>query len=242
MNRVIAELRENKSVTIMKRELRSLFISPIAYIVITVFLIFTGFFFFKDFFYFNQAEMRNLFQLFPLMLSFVVPAITMRLFSEERHSGTMELLMTLPVTPLEAAAGKFLAGTVFVSVIIAPTLLYLVTLVIVGSPDYGPIIGGYLGAVLLGAAYTSIGVLLSSLSKNQIVAFITAWAVCFSLWLVDKVVFFLPSWLTFIEYIGSDYHFQNIARGVIDTRDIIYFASIIVISLLITGRILEERR
>jgi ABC-2 type transport system permease protein len=227
---------------IMNRELKAYFVSPIAYIVITIFLVFTGFFFFKDFFYFNQAEMRNLFQLLPLMLSFVVPAVTMRLFSEEKQSGTIELLMTMPVTSLDTVLGKFLAGTAFSAIMLAPTLAYLVTLMIVGSPDFGPVIGGYFGALLLAGAYTAIGVLSSSLSKNQIIAFIMAWALNFSLWLLDKVTLFLPSKLGFLEYLGSDFHFQNIAKGLIDTRDIIYFLSIMAIAILVTVKIVDERR
>ncbi|HOO71910.1 MAG TPA: ABC transporter permease [Spirochaetota bacterium] len=234
--------RFNRAFIIMRKELKAYFISPIAYIVIALFVIFTGFFFFKDFFYFNQAEMRNFFQLLPLMFTFVVPAVTMRLFSEERQSGSLEILMTLPVTSLDVVAGKFLAGTVFTAVMIAPTLLYVITLLIVGSPDPGPIIGGYIGAILLGGAYTSIGVLASSLSRNQVIGFITAWAACFSLWLVDKIVFFMPSFLGFLEYLGSDTHFQNISKGVIDTRDIIYFVSIMALCMLATVKTLDERR
>ncbi len=234
--------RCKQALIIMKKELRAYFVSPIAYIVITIFLVFTGFFFFKDFFYFNQAEMRNFFQLLPLLLAFVVPAVTMRLFSEERQSGSLETLMTLPVSTLDVVAGKLMAGTLFMAIMLSPTLLYVVTLVIVGSPDPGPIIGGYLGALLLAGAYASIGVLTSSLSKNQIIGFITGWAACFFLWLIDKIVFFMPSFLGFLEYLGSDTHFQNISKGVIDTRDIVYFLSIMAVSVLVTVKIIEDRR
>ncbi len=236
MNRFV-EIR-----AIMKKELNGYFSGPIAYIVITVFLAFTGFFFFKDFFYFNQAEMRGLFQLMPLMLCFVIPAVTMRLLSEERHSGSFEILATLPVSSGDIALGKFFAGTVFSVVMVAPTLIYLVTLIFTGSPDPGPIIGGYFGIILLSAAYTSIGLLASSLTRNQIVSFITAWAACFILWLADKVVIFLPSKLAFISWFGTDFHFQNIARGIIDTRDIVYFISICAVALMFTVRAVEERR
>ena len=227
---------------IMKKELNSYFNSPIAYIVITIFLVFTGFFFFKDFFYFNQAEMRNLFQLMPLMLSFVIPAVTMKLLSEERQSGSFEILITLPVSPGDIALGKFFAGTIFSVIMISPTLIYLVTLLFLGSPDFGPVIGGYLGIIFLAAAYTSIGLLASSFTRNQIISFISAWAACFSLWLLDKVVVFLPSKLEFISYFGTDYHFQNIAKGLIDSRDIIYFISICVLSLMFTVKAIRERR
>lgn len=228
--------------SITKKELKEYFLSPIAYIVITIFLIFTGFFFFKDFFYFNQAEMRNLFQLLPIMFTFVVPAITMRLFSEERHSGSFEILMTLPVSALDIVLGKFLAGTLFTMAMILPTIIYLITILMVGSPDMGPIIGGYLGTIFLGGAYASIGVLTSSLSKNQIIAFITGWFANFLFWLVDKIVMFLPTKLSFFQYLGTDFHFRNISKGIIDSRDIIYFLSIMAISILLTVKVLEKKR
>lgn len=228
--------------TVMKKDLRSYFNSPIAYIVITVFLSFTGFFFFKDFFYINQAEMRNLFTLLPLMLCFVIPAVTMRLFAEERQTGSLEILLTLPVSTRDAVIGKFLAGLVFAVVMVSPTFIYLLTVVLVGSPDPGPVIGGYIGVVFLAGAYTALGILASSFTRNQIIAFILGWGGCFLLWLVDKVIIFFPSKLGFIRYLGTDYHFQSIARGIIDTRDVIYFVSVIAISLLLTVRIVEERR
>ncbi len=234
--------RFSELIAIMKKELRSYFNSPIAYIVITIYLVFTGFFFFKDFFYFNQAEMRNLFQMMPLMLCFVIPAVTMRLLSEERQSGSFEILMTLPVSSSDIVIGKFLAGTVFSAVMISPTLIYLVTVIFLGSPDFGPIIGGYVGVILLSAAYTSIGLLASSFTRNQIISFISSWAACFILWLIDKVVVFFPSPLGFISYFGTDFHFQNIAKGLIDSRDIIYFISICVLSLMFTIKVVEERR
>jgi ABC-2 type transport system permease protein len=227
---------------IMKKELMTYFFTPIAYIVITVFLAITGFFFFKDFFYFNQAEMRGFFQFLPLALTLVVPAVTMRLFAEEIHSGTIENLMTLPVTTGKVVTGKFLAATAFVSIMIAPTLFYLATILFVGSPDPGPVIGGYLGAILLAGAYSAVGILASSLGRNQIVAFIIGLSACFFLWIIDKVTVFLPAGLGFVEYLGTDYHFRNISRGVIDSRDLVYFASIIVVSILLTKKILDDRR
>jgi ABC-2 type transport system permease protein len=232
----------NEMFAVMKKDLKGYFNSPIAYIVITIFIVFVGFFFFKDFFFYNQAEMRSLFQLMPLMLSFVIPATTMRLFSEERHSGSFEILMTLPVSSKDIVIGKFAAATIFAVVMISPTLLYAITIIFLGSPDFGPIIGGYIGVVLLSAAYTSIGLLASSFTRNQIVAFISAWAACFFLWLIDKLSLFIPAKLGFLTYIGSDYHFQNIAKGIIDSRDIIYFISVCVLSLMFTIKAIEERR
>jgi ABC-2 type transport system permease protein len=232
----------NEMLAVMKKDLKDYFNSPIAYIVITIFLVFVGFFFFKDFFFYNQAEMRSLFQLMPLMLSFVIPAVTMRLFSEERHSGSFEILMTLPVSSKDIVIGKFLAGTIFAVVMISPTLLYMITILFLGSPDFGSIFGGYIGVVLLSAAYTSIGLLASSFTRNQIVAFISAWAACFLLWMIDKMSIFLPAKLGFLTYIGTDYHFQNIAKGIIDSRDLIYFISVCLLALMFTIKAVEERR
>ncbi|MCL1864796.1 MAG: ABC transporter permease subunit [Spirochaetes bacterium] len=232
----------NETIAVMKKDLNDYFNSPIAYIVITIFLVFVGFFFFKDFFFFNQAEMRSLFQLMPLMLTFVIPAVTMRLFAEERHTGSFEILMTLPVSSMDIVIGKFLAGTIFAVIMISPTLLYLITIIFLGSPDYGSIFGGYIGVVLLSASYTSIGLIASSLTRNQIVAFISSWAACFLLWMIDKLSLFIPAKLGFLTYLGSDYHFQNIAKGVIDSRDLIYFISLCVLSLMFTIKAVEERR
>lgn len=231
---------------IMKKELMAYFYTPIAYIVIIIFLGVTGAFFFiildGGFFYYNQAEMRSFFQFLPLILTIVVPAVTMRLFAEEIHSGTIEVMMTLPVTTADAVIGKFLAATAFTCIMIAPTLIYLFTIIYVGSPDPGPIIGGYFGSILLAGAYSAIGVLASSLSRNQIIAFIGGLTSCFFLWLVDKITMLLPAKLNFLQYLGTDFHFQNIARGIIDSRDLVYFFSIIIISILVTTKILDDRR
>lgn len=227
---------------IARRELMTYFYTPVAYIVITAFLIITGVFFFMKFFYYNQAEMREFFQFLPLILTLIVPAITMRLFAEEIHSGTIETLMTLPVTTIKTVVGKFLAATAFIAIMLSPTLIYLVTIVIVGSPDPGPLVTGYLGAILLAGAYASVGIMTSSMGRNQIVAFILGLLACFMLWLIDKILIFLPNRLGFLEYLGTDFHFRNISRGIIDSRDIVYFLSIIIISILVTTKILDDRR
>lgn len=227
---------------VAKKELNSYFAGPIAYIVISIFLMFTGFSFFKDFFYFNQAEMRGLFQLLPVLFCFVIPAVTMRLFAEERHTGSIEILLTLPLSMYDIVLGKFFAALAFTIAMTAPTFFYLFTLLLVGSPDMGPVIGGYVGIVFLAAASVSIGVLFSSITRNQIVAFILSSAALFFLWLIDKIVIFIPSSLAFLSQLGMDFHFQNISRGIIDSRDIIYFLSVCAISIMLTKRILEKRR
>lgn len=228
--------------TVAGKELNSYFSGPVAYIVITIFLIFTGFSFFKDFFYFNQAEMRSLFQLLPLLFCFVIPAVTMRLFAEERHTGSMEILLTLPLSMYDIVLGKFFAALTFTIAMTAPTLFYLITVLLVGSPDMGPVAGGYIGIVFIAAASVSIGLLFSSITRNQIVAFILACAALFFLWLIDKIVIFIPSSLAFLSQLGMDFHFQNISRGIIDSRDIIYFLSVCALSIMLTVKILEKRR
>ena len=219
-------------VHILNKELKDYFISPIAYIVISIFLLVTGWFFFTTFFLYNQADLRNFFNLLPIIFSFVIPAITMRLFSEELNVGSYEILLTLPVTFTDIILGKFLAGVVFVAVALIPTLSYPIFITFIGQLDWGPVLGGYIGAVLLGAAFTAVGLFASSLTRNQIIAFIVGMMICFSLTLIDKMLFFFPEvLLDVIGYLGADVHFKNIAKGIIDSRDIVYFLSITFLGL-----------
>lgn len=228
---------------IFKKEFRVYFVSPIAYIVISIFLLVTGWFFFSAFFLFNQATLRGFFGLLPITLSFLVPAITMRLFSEELNVGSYEILLTLPVTSLDVILGKFLAGLAFIGAMLIPTIAYPITVSFLGQLDWGPVAGGYIGALLLGAAFSSIGLFVSSLTRNQIIAFITGMAICFSLTLIDKMLFFLPqSLLGFLQYLGADFHFQNISKGILDSRDILYFLSVSFIALYGTYIGMQEKR
>ncbi len=232
-----------KAIIIMKKELMSYYTTPIAYIVITVFLITTGWLFFANFFLNKQAELIEFFELLPYVFACIIPAVTMRLFSEEKHTGSFEILMTLPVSLYDVVLGKLFAGIVFTASMLAPTLLYVITVIIVGSPDIGPIIGGYFGAVLLGGAFSSIGIFASSLTKNQIIAFIIGVLICWVLSLINKFSFILPSSLVnFLVNFGAEYHFKNFTRGIINSRDIIYFLSVMTIGLIGTVQILEERR
>ncbi|MCK4794906.1 MAG: ABC transporter permease subunit, partial [Desulfobacteraceae bacterium] len=200
--------------------------------VISIFLLVTGWFFFLAFFLNNQANLRHFFTLLPLIFSFVVPAITMRLFSEELNVGSYETLLTMPVTFLDVILGKFLAGLAFVAAMLIPTLAYPITVAFLGPLDWGLVIGGYIGAVLLGAAFSAIGLFASSLTRNQIIAFIVGVAICFSLTMIDWMLFFLPrSILGFVQYLGVYSHFQNISKGILDSRDILYFLSVSFVSL-----------
>ncbi|MEA3347677.1 MAG: ABC transporter permease subunit [Pseudomonadota bacterium] len=229
--------------TVFKKELRGFFFSPIAYIVITTFLLLSGWFFFSTFFLYNQAELRNFFSQLPIIFAFIVPAITMRLFSEELNSGSFELLSTLPISDSGIVVGKFLAALVFIALMLLPTLAYAFSVALLGDLDWGPVFGGYCGALLLAGAYAGIGLFASSLTKNQIVAFIIGMAICFMLTIFDHMLFFVPeSVLAVFAYLGSTTHFQNISRGIIDTRDLLYFLSIMFLALYATTFVLKEKR
>jgi ABC-2 type transport system permease protein len=228
---------------IFLKEFKSYFISPIAYIVISLFLLVTGWFFFATFFLYSQATLRSFFAMLPLIMSFVVPAITMRLFSEEMNIGSYETLITMPVTNVDVILGKFFGAVAFISVMLVPTILYPVTVSFISDLDWGPVIGGYVGVVFLGAAFSAIGLFASSLTRNQIIAFIIGIAVCFTLTLIDKMLFFMPvSVLGFFEYIGADYHFQNFSKGVIELRDIVYFLSVSFISLYGANLVIQGKK
>ena len=221
-----------QSLHIFKKEFGAYFVSPIAYIVIAIFLVVVGWFFFSTFFLFRQADMRNFFTLLPITFSFVIPAITMRLFSEELNVGSYELLMTLPVTFQDVVLGKFLAGVAMVAAMLLPTLTYPISISLIGELDWGPVLAGYIGALLLGAAFTAIGLFASSLTRNQIIAFIIGLAICITLTLLDKMLIVLPrASVSVLAYLGADFHFQNIAKGILDSRDVLYFLSVIFLSL-----------
>ncbi len=225
------------------KELKDYFVSPIAYIVICIFLLISGWFFFSTFFLINQATLRTFFSMLPLIFPFVIPAVTMRLFAEELHIGSFEMLLTLPVRLSDVIIGKFLACVVFVALMMMPTFSYAIWASFMGDLDWGPVMGGFLGAVLLGSAYSAIGIFASATTRNQIIAFIVGMVICFALSLVDKMLFFFPATiLPFIHYLGAGFHFENIAKGIIDSRDIIYFISVIFIALYGAELIMQEKR
>jgi ABC-2 type transport system permease protein len=231
------------TLTIARRELGAYFNSPIAYIVITVFLLVSGYLFFAQVFLVGDATMRDFFGISPLIFIFFAPAITMRLLAEEKRSGTFELLITMPVTDWQVVMGKYLAALATLGVAILLTLAYPITISRLGELDWGTVTGGYLGLILLGGAYLAIGVMASSWTRNQVVAFILSFAITFALYLCGKLLPLVPASLApVIEYISLDAHFTNIARGVIDTRDLIYYASLIGACLFLATRSLESRR
>ena len=228
---------------IFRREVRSYFNSPVAYVVIIVFLAIVGWFFTNNLFLMNVASLRVMFELVPLVYLFFVPAITMRLLAEEKKSGTLELLATKPVRDVEIVLGKFFAAWALLGVALLPTLIYLLTIIIFGSPDVGPILSGYVGLLLMGGVYIAIGVFASSLTENQIIAFITSFLIVLCLFLLDKVLMYVPAGLaSILEYLAIDYHFSNIARGVIDTRNLVYFGSVLGLSLFLATVSLQRRK
>ncbi len=229
---------------IFKKEFKSYFISPIAYIVISIFLLIIGWLFFSTFFLNAQASLTRFFSLLPITFAFIIPAVTMRLFSEEMNVGSYELLLTLPVTFRDVIMGKFLAAVAFVGTMLAPTLSYAIFTAFLGKLDWGPIIGGYLGAILLGAAFAAIGLLASTLTRNQVVAFIIGMVICFALTLLtDFGLWFLPdSLVKTFQYFSANYHFEQIAKGVVDSRDILYFFSLMFIALYGANLVMQEKK
>lgn len=225
-------------IAIFKREIQSFFTSPIGYLVIGLFLVLNGLFLwvFKgpfNIFEYGFADLGNFFLLAPWVFLFLIPAITMKSFSEEKKLGTLELLFIKPISLWETVIGKF-SGTFCLALIaILPTLLYVYTIsqlgVTIGNLDMGMVLGSYFGLLFLIATYTAIGLFASTLSENQIVAFIIGMVLCFMmLYGFESLATILPSgtMMLFVEQIGMKAHFESIARGVLDTRDIIYFTSL----------------
>ncbi|MBF0204046.1 MAG: ABC transporter permease subunit [Desulfamplus sp.] len=229
-------------INIAAKEFKDYFISPIAYIVISIFLVVTGWFFFSTFFLFDTADMRNFFSMLPIIFSFIIPAITMRLFSEEMNVGSYEILLTMPVSFADIAVGKFVAATLFSACMLLPTISYPIFISFIGDVDPGPVIGGYIGAILLSGAFCAMGIFASSLTRNQIVAFIIGASICFTLTILDQILFFVPSSITeIISFLGTNAHFQSISKGVIDSRDILYFLSVIFMGLFGTYLVMQEK-
>lgn len=230
-------------VTICKRELHSFYFSLTAYIVVALFLLISGWLFWPTVFESQVLTMRPFFAVAPLFLTFFAPAVTMGIFAEERKLGTIELLVTMPVSEAEIIIGKYVAALILLSSIFVMTLPYALTLATLGPLDWGPVIGGYVGLLLLGSAYAAIGMMVSSWTSDQIISVLVSFFICFTFYFLDKMLTFLPpSLASFIQYLGTDYHFQNIAKGVIDIRDVTYYLSVSAIALGITKLTLESRK
>ena len=229
---------------IFYREMKSYFNSPMAYIFLIIFAIINGYFFTRTFFLFDQSDMRSLFNIIPLVYIFFIPAITMSLIAKEKNLGTMEVISTLPLTDWDFVLGKFLSAISLIKISLIITFVHFFTLTQVGTNiDYGAIFSGYLGLVLVGAVYCSVGIFASSLTDNQVVAFIIGIFIVIIFFLMDKMLMFVPIYLTsLIQFLSVDYHLSNISRGVIDSRNLIYFFSIIGFFLFMTVRVLEIRK
>jgi len=228
--------------TLTKRELNSYYDSPAAYVVMSVFLLFTGWFFGTTLFLENSASLRSMFDLIPFIFLFFIPAITMSTFAEERRSGTLELLLTMPVRDWQVIAGKLLAVVLFLAASASLTLIYTISIAAMGDLDAGATIGGYLGFLLLGTASSAVGIFASSLTRNQIVSFIVGFGIIFVLFLLDKITPFVPGSIAgIIQYLGTDFHYRNLLRGVIDSRDVLYYVSLTILACLLTSYSMSRR-
>lgn len=239
----------NIFLAIFKREFRSYFSTPIALVFLTVFLLLSGFFTFKlgRFYESGQADLRLFFVWHPWLYLFIVPAVSMRLWAEERRTGTIEFLLTLPVSLFEAMAGKFFAAWIFLGAALLLTAPMVVTVCYLGSPDIGVLIASYLGSFLVAGCFLAIGCCISAATDNQVISFVITTAVCLLLILIgfDPVVQTLLKFLpqSIIEHLvnlGIPFHFEAIQRGVVDFRDIIYFLTLIAFGLF-AGSIVLER-
>ena len=231
-----------KSWALFKKEFRTYFNSPIATILITALLVGVGYFFFQTFFVSGQASLRSFFTIASWSFVLFGPAITMKLFAEEKKSGTIEPLLTLPVKEWEVVAGKFFAAWALLAVYLLVTIAYPITISFIGDLDLGPVIGGYLGLFFVGGIFIALGVFASTLSKNQVISLIVAFVIGLFLFLLDLLLPFIPvAFQSFFEYLGAGSHFKNISRGIIDTRDMIYAFSLMGLFLFLAVQILQAR-
>ncbi|MHA1568198.1 MAG: DUF7088 domain-containing protein, partial [Alphaproteobacteria bacterium] len=225
-----------------KKEVRTYFNSPIAYLLITVLLIGIGYFFFQTFFVANQASLRPFFRFAAWSFLLFGPAITMKLFAEEKKAGTIEPLLTLPIKEWEVVLGKFFAAWTLLAVYLLITLAYPITISFIGDLDGGPVIGGYLGLFLLGGTFVALGLFASAITRNQVVSLVVAFFIGLILFLLDLLLPFVPvSLQSLVEFIGVDSHFKNIARGLIDTRDAAYSISVMAFLLFAAVQALQAR-
>ncbi len=236
---------------IFKRELEAYFATPVAYVFIVIFLFLNGIFTFYlgDFYERNQADLEPFFQFHPWLYLFLIPAISMRLWAEERKTGTIELLMTLPVSLAQAVLGKFLAAWCFTAIALALTFPIWITVNYLGDPDNTVILAGYLGSLLMAGGFLAIGSCISALTKNQVIAFVVSVVICFAFILsgFPIVLDFFRAWApqALVEAISSFSfltHFYSIRRGVIDLRDVIYFATLMAFWLYVNTVVIEANK
>lgn len=231
--------------TLFFKEFKGYFIAPIAYVFLVTFEVLVTWIFFRGFFLVGEATLRPFFGLMPWIYLFFVPAIAMGKWAEEKKSGTLELLLTYPLRDWEIVLAKFLAALSLLLVALLLTLPIPLTVAFLGSPDRGPILGGYLGLVLLGGAFLSISLWISSLTDNQIIAFIGGVVTSFTLFVLGEplITLGLPAGVAAVlQALGLANHFESLGRGVIDSRDLLYFFSVIALFLLLNLKSLEARR
>ncbi len=236
----------------VRRELGSIFISPVAYVFLIIFLVLMGFFTFmvSGFFLRNEANLLGFFYWFPWLFILLVPAIGMRQWAEERRQGSLELIFTMPISVEQAVLGKFLAGWIFMGIALLLTCPIVFTVFYLGNPDFGPIATGYVGGFLLAGAYLAISGMTSAFTSNQIVSFITSAVICLLLALIGfpPVANLLLKWgassqaIDLAAGLSVFYHFEGMQRGVFDLRDIVYFLSLTVMALFVTSIALKNCR
>ncbi|AOY60235.1 ABC transporter permease [Desulfococcus multivorans] len=236
---------------IFKREIKAYFGSPVAYVFIAVFLLLMGFFTFhiSHFFEMGQADLRAFFEWHPWLYLFLVPAAAMRLWAEELRMGTIELVLTFPITTGEVIIGKFLAAWAFIGIALALTFPMVLTVTYLGDPDPGPIITGYIGSFLMAGAFLGVGSMTSAVTRSQVISFILAVLICLFFILAGfppvtaMMADWAPRWLTaVVSGLGFLSHFVSMQRGVLDLRDILYFGSVICFTLFANGIILQYKR
>ena len=238
------------TLAILKRELAGYFATPVAYVFIVIFLLLSSFFTFQlgQFYERGQSDLAPFFTWHPWLYLFLIPALSMRLWAEERKTGTIELLMTLPITLPQAILGKFLAAWLFTGVALALTFPVWITVSYLGDPDHGAILAGYVGSFLMAGGFLAIGSAVSAVTKNQVIAFVIAVVICFAF-----VITGLPGFLEFFEWLPDVVvdaiasfsfitHFDSIAKGLIDLRDLVFFASLIAFFLFLNALILEAKK
>ncbi len=241
----------NNMLAIFKRELRAYFSTPVAYVFIVIFLFLTGIFTFYigNFYETNQADLSPFFSFHPWLYLFLIPSISMRLWSEERKTGTIELLMTLPVSLSEAVIGKYLAAWCFTAIALALTFPIWITVNYLGDPDNTVIFVSYIGSLLMAGGFLAIGSCISALTKNQVIAFVISVVICFLFILsgFPLVLDFFSGWapqpiLDAISSFSFLSHFNSIMKGVIDIRDIVFFASLIGLWLYLNTLAIDSKK
>jgi ABC-2 type transport system permease protein len=231
------------TLAIAKREFSSYFNSPIPFILVALFVALASYLYFGQLFLSQQADLRPFFELMPLLFSILVPLLSMRLLAEERKEGTLELLLTMPINDWELVLGKYLAVLGVVVVLLGATLAVPITVLSIGPLDKGATVATYFGALLMAGGYAAIGLMASSLTRNQVVAGILGVFLSLILFIVGMLVPMMPPSLgPIVAALGTTPHFNNIARGVIDSRDVLYYLSLIFVCLLVAQTSLDSRR